>query len=112
MPHISDIYASQMEALGKGHPLWYPDGSKHTASIEIGDVGYFHSGVFTRMFNACQSNADQDPCHGSLSHLPADHKPLEYDKDIDIYTIESDLRADVYSVQNHRRSQVAVSGAA
>lgn len=51
-----ELYASQLVHLGHGHPLWYPEPTKHGV-IEIGDVGYIDGGCFYRLFNAL---CDQD----------------------------------------------------
>ncbi|KAI0365467.1 WD40 repeat-like protein [Pilatotrama ljubarskyi] len=46
-----NIYAKQLFPYKKGYPLWHPEHTKF-GEIQIGDVGYYRSGAFFRLFNA------------------------------------------------------------
>ncbi|KAI0085850.1 quinon protein alcohol dehydrogenase-like superfamily [Irpex rosettiformis] len=52
MSLFATIYATELAYRGLGHGLWYPEGSKDSPEVEIGDVGLInHLGAFTPLFS-------------------------------------------------------------
>ena len=62
-----EIYARELFKRGLGYPLWEPepkkdyddDGEYQIGDVQIGDVGYVHSGGFYRLFNAMKEADDE-----------------------------------------------------
>ncbi|KAI0337166.1 WD40 repeat-like protein [Trametopsis cervina] len=73
--HVSEIYAVEMEDLGQGHPLWYPDGHNNADDIDIGDVGYIRDGAFVELFKS-KYDRDDPANMKNLDNIPASHEPL------------------------------------
>lgn len=48
--HPSDIYTGELQTLGEGDALWFPE-PHSSGEIQIGDVGYIAEGAFIRLFN-------------------------------------------------------------
>lgn len=50
--HASVIYANEMARLKEGHALWIPEGSRGSATIQHGDVGFIdRNGAFSFLFS-------------------------------------------------------------
>lgn len=70
------IYAEELESLGNGRGIWFPEYPK--TGLEIGDVGYIDDdGCFKRIYNVTESNAGVDPKDEDAIPAPSDFKPLK-----------------------------------
>ncbi|CAL1713954.1 unnamed protein product [Somion occarium] len=65
----SDIYAEELWGLGHGHPLWQPNSVR--TGVRIGDVGYFMTGGFYRIFNPTVATDDKINRRGAPDNLPS-----------------------------------------
>ena len=72
---VWDIYASEL-GEGYGHPMWYPEPSKETGSIEKGDVGFFLDGSFRRLFNVTRKSPGSYSESASYSYSVLDYDPI------------------------------------
>ena len=71
-----DVFADQLACLKHGHALWEPD--MRGQPLRLGDVGFFESGSFYRLFNVHlpdghPSQSRQLPEH--FQPLPSDNVP-------------------------------------
>lgn len=72
------IYAEELACRRHGYALWNPDSRDrldgwNRTSVQIGDVGYCHSGGFYRMFNIHLDADDPD----QAPDLPEYFEPLQ-----------------------------------
>ena len=63
MPPAHEVYATQLWALGYGHPLWGPEPSTQYGEIRIGDIGYLKAGYFFFLFNCMLDEEDTVNSH-------------------------------------------------
>ncbi|GJE99614.1 WD40 repeat domain-containing protein [Phanerochaete sordida] len=58
-PHTPDeVYASSLESLGLGYPLWCPE-PHISGEPEVADVGFLHEGKFIRLFNLDKASPEK-----------------------------------------------------
>jgi hypothetical protein len=69
------VYRDQLTTLSHGLALWNPNPPKKIYNnVSIGDVGYFHNGMFIRMFNV--TLPPNHPSNGLLGK-PESYDPLD-----------------------------------
>ncbi|KDQ49000.1 hypothetical protein JAAARDRAFT_63879 [Jaapia argillacea MUCL 33604] len=71
LPHHWELYAKQLVSFDFGHAVWEPD-PKGSASVEVGDVGYFDRGRFHRLLNFLMESGDD----GQGDCVPPFHRPM------------------------------------
>ena len=106
--NISEVYASQLEDLVYGYPLWYPDGPDDADDIEIGDVGYIDEGAFIELFSA---KYPADHPRNLRKQVPPGHDPYEETK-ILYYNQEHCLDPGVYKSKSISSTEIKASGGA
>lgn len=105
--HVSEIYASQLEELCHGHPLWHPDGPSGADEIQIGDVGYIHNGQFIELFKARYETEDpQNAKNSKNGRIPSAHRALPKIACNNILTRTRYMEPDVYTTKSMKHKAV------
>jgi hypothetical protein len=105
--HISELYASQLQELVFGYPLWFPEGYSDSDDIEIGDVGYINEGGFKELFKA--KYAHDDPLNAknlSQNRIPSTHQPLPENAYSNILKHKNYLDPDIYSSKSMKHNKL------